>query len=517
MVNTPPAIEEVTINQIHRAFEAGTLSSEELVEEYRERIDTYDRNGPELNSIVTVNENAPERAAELDNGFAESGTFEGPLHGIPVLVKDHIETTDLPTTYGSEAFEEHYPDSESGVTQRLRDAGAIILAKTTMPDWATSWFGFSSLTGRTKNPYELTRDPGGSSSGTGAAVAANLGTVGIGTDCGGSIRVPASFDNLVGFRVTPGLISRDGVSPLVSQQDTAGPMTRTVRDTATLLDVLVDYDDRDPLTGKTELVADRGSYTNALLDDGLNGARVGVLRDAFGDDDDEASGPVTEVVERALTTMENVGAEVVERALTTMENVGAEVVDPVEIPRREQYLEETMLYILQSKRDLNDFLGDRDGPVDSVDELYENEQYHDLLDLFIGFAEDGPSDLTDHLEYWKRRNAHQDFQEEILNVFATHDLDAIVYPDVQVVPPTADEIRDGKYETMTFATNTIIASQSLCSAVSIPAGFTDDSLPVGIEFLGKPFDEPTLLELGYSFEQATTNRRPPETAPPLSE
>lgn len=493
-------IEEATIDRIHRAFEAGTLTSEELVERYLERIDAYDRAGPELNSIVTVNEAASERAADLDRTFDESGSFVGPLHGIPVLVKDHVETTALPTTYGSEAFDGYHPEVESEVTRRLRDAGAIVLAKTTMPDWATSWFGFSSVTGRTKNPYDTTRDPGGSSSGTGAAVAANLGTVGIGTDCGGSIRVPASFDNLVGFRVTPGLISRTGVSPLVSQQDTAGPMTRTVRDTATLLDVLVGYDDRDELTGKTEMVADRGSYTDFLRSDGLNGARIGVLREGFGDDDNPDAAPVNDVVERALTAMRNSGAT---------------LVDPVEIPRLNEYLGETMLYVLQSKRDLNEFLDDRDGPVASVDELYESGQYHDLLDLFVAFAEDGPSDLTDHLEYWKRRNAQYAFQDEILNVFAKHDLDAMVYPDVQVVPPTEEEIRDGKYETMTFATNTIIASQSLCSAASIPAGFTDDGLPVGIEIVAKPFDEPTLVKLGYSFERATEHRRSPETAPPL--
>ena len=501
MIHDSVTLEEATISQFHRAFEAGTLTSEALVERYLERIDAYDRNGPELNSIITVNEDASKRAAELDRTFADSGTFVGPLHGIPVLVKDHLETTDMATTYGSAAFDGYIPETESEVTRRLRDAGAIVLAKTNMPDWATSWFGFSSVAGRTKNPYELSRDPGGSSSGTGGAVAANLGAVGIGTDCGGSIRVPASFTNLVGFRVTPGLISRTGVSPLVSQQDTAGPMTRTVRETATLLDVLVGYDARDDLTGNTELTVVHGSYTNHLLADGFDGARVGVLRDGFGDDENPAAAPVNDVIERALTTMRNLGAT---------------LVDPVAIPDLETSLEETMLYILQSKRDLNAFLEERETPADSVDELYESGQYHDILDLFIGFAEDGPADLTDNLAYWKCRNAQYEFQQTILNVFASHDLDAIVYPDVQVVPPTEDEIRDGEYETMTFATNTIIASQSLCSAVSIPAGFTDDGLPVGLELLGRPFDEPTLLELGYSFEQATDHRQPPETTPPLS-
>lgn len=487
-------IEETSITDIHRAFEAGELTSKELVEQYIERIERFDHSGPELNSVQTINKSAIETAIELDEKFAASGEFVGPLHGIPVVIKDHIETTDMPTTYGSEAFDGYYPDSDSEVTQRLRDAGAILLAKTNMPDWATSWFGFSSVAGRTKNPYDLDHDPGGSSSGTGAAVAANLSTVGIGSDCGGSIRVPASFDNLVGFRVTPGLISRSGVSPLVSQQDTAGPMTRTVRDTAKLLDVLVGYDNNDHLSGKSELAGTHDSYTNRLNEDGLQGTRIGVLRDGFGD-----GKPATKV------------NSVIEQALTTISNLGATLVDPVEIPDLNDYLSDTMLYVLQSKHDLDEFLTERDTPVSSVEEMYETDQYHPLLDLFIAFAEDGPTDLEDNIEYWKRRNAQQDFQQEILNVFAKNDVDAIVYPDVQVPPPSESEIRDGKYETMTFATNTIIASQSLCSAMSVPAGFTDDGLPVGMEFLGKPYDEASLVEYGYAFEQATQHRTSPET------
>ncbi|WP_101296772.1 amidase [Halegenticoccus soli] len=493
-------LEEATIDEIHRAFESGDLTSRELVERYLERIDAYDRAGPELNSVILVNDRAADRAAELDAEFEESGEFTGPLHGIPVLVKDALETADMPTSFGAKAFEDYVAERDAAVVARLREAGAIILAKTTLPDWATSWFGFSSIAGRTKNPYAPDRDPGGSSSGTGAAVAANLGAVGIGTDCGGSIRVPASFDNLVGFRVTPGLISRAGVNPLVSHQDTAGPMTRTVRETALLLDVLVGYDEADPLTAVTELRRVDGSYVDQLRTDALRGARIGVVRDAFGDDANAA--PVNRVIEGALAAMRHSGAV---------------LVDPVELPNLGDHLSRTMLYVLQSKRDINDFLAERDVPVDTVEELYETGQYHELLDLFVAFVEDGPEDLEDNLEYWRSRMAQYAFQREILSAFAEHDLDAMVYPDVQVIPPTETEIREGTYETMTFPTNTLIASQSLCTAMSVPAGFTDDGLPVGIEFLGRPFDEPTLIRLGYSFEQATHHRRPPETTPPLSE
>ncbi|MFB9807889.1 amidase [Haladaptatus pallidirubidus] len=356
--------EEATIAQIHRGFESGTITSRDLVEHYHQRIDAYDQNGPELNSIIEINNAAVDRAEELDKKFSEEGEFTGPLHGIPVLVKDALETTDMPTTFGSDAFKGYMAEKDAEVIQRLREAGAIILAKTNLPDWATSWFGFSSVIGRTKNPYDLDRDPGGSSSGTGAAIAANLGAVGIGTDCGGSIRVPASFDNLVGIRMTPGLISRSGVNPLVSHQDTAGPMTRSVRETAQLLDVIVGYDEEDKLSANNELTEIDGSYLNHLKADALNGARIGVLRGSFGDENNPDAAPVNTVIDDAIVTMRNSGAV---------------IVDPVDIPRLADYLEETMLYILQSKRDLDEFLGEIDGPVDSVDELYENGEYHELL------------------------------------------------------------------------------------------------------------------------------------------
>lgn len=210
-------IVETSIDEIHAAYRSNDLTCQELVEEYLNRIDTYDQNGQELNAIINVNPQAMEQAIELDDHFADDG-FVGPLHGIPFVVKDQVETADTITTFGSEAFANYQPSEDATVIKRLREAGAVILAKTNLPDWATSWFGYSSVIGRTKNPYDPERDPGGSSSGTGAAVAANLRAVGIGEDTGGSIRLPASFNNLFGIRVTPGLLSRTGMSPLVSSK-----------------------------------------------------------------------------------------------------------------------------------------------------------------------------------------------------------------------------------------------------------------------------------------------------------
>ena len=229
MTALPFRLQEATIDDVHSAFRSGELTCRRLVELYLARIEAYDKDGPELNSILTVNPSVLEEADELDRSFERNGEFVGPLHGVPVLVKDQAETAGIRTTFGSVAFEGYVPEEDATAVRRLKEAGAVVLAKTNLPDFATSWFAYSSAGGVTKNPYDLDRDPGGSSGGTGAAVAANLGTVGIGEDTGGSIRVPASFDNLVGVRVTTGLISRRGLSPLVVFQDTAGPMTRTSR------------------------------------------------------------------------------------------------------------------------------------------------------------------------------------------------------------------------------------------------------------------------------------------------
>lgn len=493
---------ETTVDDIHAAYETGELTCEQLVERYLDRIDAYDGNGPTLNSIITVNDHAIERARELDERFDEDGPV-GPLHGIPFVVKDQVETADITTTFGSEAFSEYVPAEDATIITKLRDAGAVILAKTNLPDWATSWFGYSSAIGRTKNPYDLSRDPGGSSSGTAAAVAANLAAVGIGEDTGGSIRLPASFTNLFGIRVTPGLLSRTGMSPLVASQDTAGPMARSAKELATVLDVAVGYDAEDEYTAVTELTDDAGTYVESLDPAALDGARIGILRDAFGDEDDPKSGPVTQKVDEAI--------EVMTRA-------GAEIVDPVRVPDLEEHIDATLLYLLQSKRDLNEFFETRpDAPVGSVEELYESGQYHEILDLFIGIAEEGPDDPADDPEYWESVAAQLSFQREALNVYAADDLDALLCPDVQVVPPTAESIESGELDTLTFPTNTVLASQSGLCAVSVPAGLTDDGLPVGVELIGKPYAEATLLSLAHAFEQKVDPRHAPETTPALEE
>lgn len=500
MTSSSFRLEEATVEDIHSAFRLGELTCRRLVEMYLARIEAYDKNGPELGSILTVNPGVLEAAEELDRAFERKGEFVGPLHGIPVLVKDQAETQGIRTTFGSVAFEEYVPEEDATAIRRLKVAGAVILAKTNLPDFATSWFAYSSAGGETKNPYALDRDPGGSSSGTGAAVAANLGAVGLGEDTGGSIRVPASFDNLVGVRVTTGLISRKGMSPLVVFQDTAGPMTRTVKDAAILLDALVGYDPEDPTTAVATLAREAGSYADGLTEGDLRESRVGVLREAFGSDDDADSAEVNRVVGEAIRAFESAGAE---------------IVDPVSVPGLMGYIETTSLYLSQSRYDIDGFLSTKPGS-HTIQELYDTGRFHSRLDLFIAIAEQAPRNPEEDPDYYKGLAARERFRGAILNVMASENLDAILFPNSQVLPPTRKDLDDWKWTVLTFPTNALIAAQSDLPSVSLPAGFAKEGVPVGFELLGKPYGEADLLRLAYSYERAASPRKSPESAPPLS-
>src|ERR1700729_903104 len=296
-------LKETTIRDIQAAYLDGRLTCVQLVQAYLDRIAAYDQSGPALNAFVKLNPVALEEAAALDMMLVQNKTLVGPLHGIPVAVKDQAETRGIETRFGSVALSGYIPEKDATIVTKMKAAGAIILGKTAMPDFATSWFGYSSVNGETKNPYDLARDPGGSSAGTGAAIASNLAAVGIGEDTGGSIRLPASFDNLVGVRVTPGLISRKGLSPLVVFQDTAGPMGRSVKDTAIVLDAIVGYDPADPYTTAYVIAGHKGSYTDHLDPNGLKGARIGVLKEAFGSDSDPDCAEVNKVVRAAIKSI----------------------------------------------------------------------------------------------------------------------------------------------------------------------------------------------------------------------
>ena len=498
-MNAGAPVTELTIAEVHAAMRAGELTSRALVDRYLDRIDAYDRTGPELNSVVTCNPTAKDRAARLDERFADTGPV-GPLHGIPVLIKDQVSTADIATTYGSEAFDEYVPAEDATIVERLREAGVVVLAKTNLPDWAAGFVGYSSVAGQTRNPYALDRDSGGSSAGTGAGIAANLGLVGIGEDTGGSIRVPASCCNLYGLRPTTGLVSRTGISPLVKRQDTAGPMARTVPDLARVFDAIVGFDPSDERTGATRMRTSDDPYVQALGTDGLEGVRLGVLRGRFGDREDPRAGPVTERVEAAMAAMADAGAE---------------LVDPVAVPALSDHLERSSLHALQPKHDIDAFLAELvDPPVDSVAELHRTGSYHEALELFETIAA-APSDPTTDPTYWPSVVAQESLRETLLYVLAANDLDGLLFPDVQVPPPKHAALRAGDIGRDDYPVNTVIASQASCPAISMPAGFTDDGLPVGVEILGQPFSERRLLAMAAAYEDHADTRRPPACAPPL--
>lgn len=491
---------EITVSEFHEKLKDNETTSEEVVRQYLDRIDEYDARGPAIGAVVNTNPEAPKRARELDEQFDKRG-LTGPLHGVPVLIKDQIQTAGLTTTFGSEAFSTFVPERNAEIVGRLRDAGAIVLAKTNLPDWGMGLCGYSSAGGQTKNPYDLKRDPGGSSAGTGAGIAANLGMIGIGSDTGGSIRVPASCCNLYGLKVTTGLISRDGISPLVPPQDSAGPMTRTPEDLARLLDVIAGFDPVDDLSG-TNAHANGGSYTECLATDTdvLREARLGVLRDAFGPDGDPSAASVTGVVEDAIERMEAAG--------TT-------IVDPVSISELESRLDRTSLYEYLGADRIDAFLEELpDAPVKSVSELYRMDSYHESLELFERVVT-STKRPTAESGYWARLSAQRSFQQAVEYTCAKHELDALVFPDVQVPPVEYEDYYTGDVMREDYPSNTFIGSQSICPAISMPAGFTDDGRPVGVELLGIPHSEPRLIELASAYDQITNARRPPTVAPEL--
>ncbi len=500
MAQIEPRLQDATIAQLHAAMRGGETSAEQLVQAFTAQIAAHDQSGAKLNAVVTLNEQAAAQARALDKRFAASGALSGPLHGIPVVIKDCLETTDMPTSFGSEVFADYMAREDATVVAKLRAAGAVILAKTTLPDWATSWFAYSSRSGETKNPYRLDCDPGGSSSGTGAAVAASFAPIGLGTDCGGSVRLPASFCNLVGVRSTPGMISRKGCNPLVGVQDTIGPMTRSVEDAARLFSALAGYDPADPLTCVHGIGRAPASYLPALGPDGLAGMRIGVVRNAFGSASLPAAAAVNGVLDGALAELRAGGATLVD----------------VEIPDLGQWLVDTSLYLLKSKFDIDAFLAERvDAPARSVQAIVASGRYHPKLDLLEGIAA-GPDAPLDDMAYHRAYAAREAFMQLVVNIMARERLATLVYPTAQVPPPRRSETDSGEWTTLTFPTNTLIGSQTWMPAMTVPAGFTDDGLPVGMEILARPYDEPTMFRVAYGFEQVRGHRRHPEALPMAS-
>ncbi|MEF8800036.1 MAG: amidase family protein [Halolamina sp.] len=486
-------VREATVAEIHDAIAGGDCTAVDLVESYRARIAAYD---DELNAVLTLNGDAHERADHLDERFAEEG-FTGSLHGVPLLLKDNQDTADMPTTAGSAALADCIPEEDAFVVEQLREAGAVVLGKANLQELSFGVDTISSLGGATRNAYDRARRPSGSSGGTASAIAANLAAVGTGSDTCSSVRSPPAFNDLVGFRPSRGLVSASGVVPLCATQDTVGPITRTVEDAARMLDVLVGYDREDPVTatGVGEPPAD--GYVSHLRKDGLSGARIGVARELFGlsperDADPDAAQAVTEVIDDAIAELEAAGAT---------------VVDPVEIIDRE-FLDSARVLGYEFKRDIDAYLADRpEVPYDTLAELVETDIIAPSIEKRIhdgDILEADTERLRENAEYLDRLERRREIRVDTEARLVEHDLDALLYPPSTVPPvkiPAHQPFEELRCE---------LAAHTGLPAITVPAGFTDDGLPVGLELLGRKFAEPRLLEVAYSFEQATDHRRPPE-------
>ncbi|MGF7060079.1 amidase family protein [Brassicibacter mesophilus] len=486
-------LHEATITSVHNAMKSGELTCRKLVEMYLARINAYDRLGPALNSIIMINPKALEIADELDKRFKTSGLV-GPLHGIPVLLKDNVDTGDMPTTAGSLSLEGVIPADDAFITKKLKQAGAIIIAKVNLHEFAVWGETASSILGQTLNPYDLTRTPGGSSGGTGAGISSNFGIIGIGTDTINSVRSPASACSLVGFRPTVGLVSRDGIVPYSMTQDTAGPIMRTVEDTAKVLDVIAGYDSDDPATawsiGKVP-----ETYTRFLNKEGLKGKRIGVLKSFFGDK--EIHQEVNKVINNSLEEMKKNGATIV----SIEENIDAD-----------KLVKEISVHLYDLKAHLNIYLEDLGSraKVNSLADVIASGKYHEGIEENIKFAE--TLDINSP-EYNERLIKRMELRNLVMRIMAEYKLDAIVYPHQK-----RPVVRVGEAQ---VERNGVIGSVTGFPACVVPAGFTKPTdtapigVPVGMEILGREWDEPTLIEIAYGFEQATGYRKVPVSVPCL--
>lgn len=491
---------ESTLDEIHAAMRTGQISCHDLVQQYLNRIEAYDRQGPALHAIQTVNPEALAEADRLDAQLARSGPV-GPLHGIPILVKDQVEVRDFRTTYGSALFSDFVPSRDATVVGRLKAAGAIVLAKTTMGEFAAGFVG--SAFDFCRNAYDPTRNPSGSSCGTGVGLAANFGTVGIGEDTGGSIRGPAAHNNLVGLRPTVPLVSRYGMMPSAPSRDTLGPMARTVRDTALLLDVIAGYDPNDPVTAASfgHLPT---TFTSFLDADGLRGIRLGVIREPLAPDTD----PAAEDYARVRSAIDD--------ALSVMAERGATIVDPVGIPLVLDLIKRGF-DPYEAEEATHRYLAELVGP--PVKSLREIVLSGVVIMARRNRLADSLGKSTDDPGYLQALLAREELRRIVLKLMADHELDALVYATYDHEPlviPADVMTRSGNAGVGTLSSeNRRLAPVMAFPALSVPAGFTSGSLPVGIEFLGRPFSEGTLLRIGYGYEQATQHRRPPTTTPAL--
>ena len=492
----PFILEETTIAQIQAAFRDRSLTCRSLVEQYLARIDAHDKQGAALNAIVMVNPRALETADELDRRFRQSGAV-GPLHCVPVIVKDNYETIDMPTTAGSLSLKGMMTGKDAFVVKRLRDAGAVMIAKSNMAEFAFSPVETinSILPGYTRNPYDTSRVTAGSSGGSAAAAAANFGAVALASDTGDSIRGPAAHQALVGLRSTMGLVSRAGVVPLNLGADIAGAVTRTVADTVAVLQVIAGEDPDDPATNASRGKVD-ANYAAAMRPDGLKGARIGVLHQAYD----------TPTLDRDVDA-------VFRAALGELRTLGAEVIDPVAVEGLDEMRAAQVGGCNQFKYDLNRYLaalGDK-APMHSLDEIVKSRQFHPSIQVRIesGQASD---DVPGESPGCRSREAFREkLRAGVVKLMDAARLDALAYPTWSNPPRLIGDLNTpGGDNSQLFAPSTGFP------AITVPMGYTRrDTLPAGLQLLGRAWSEATLIRLAYAYEQATHHRHPPASTPPL--
>lgn len=492
----PFRVEETTIARIHEALVSKQITCRGLVDQYLRRIDAYDKNGPAINAIVVVNPKALEVADQLDRRFTQSG-ITGPLHCVPMIVKDNFGTKDLPTTAGSLSLQGFIPQNDAFQVKRIRDAGAIVLAKSNMAEFAFSPYETVSsiLPGYTRNPYSLDRVTAGSSGGTAAAVAANFGAVGLGSDTGNSIRGPSSHQSLAGIRSTMGLTSRGGVVPLSLAADIAGPLARSVEDAVAVFQVIAGEDADDPVT-RDARVHMPVSYLASLKPEGLKGARIGVLRQAY---------------ERETTDAEVV--HVFRAALADMTRAGAQIIDPATVEGLDEMRRQQSGSCAPFKSDLNGYLAAHpNAPVHSLEEIIKSGRFHPSIQrrLEQSQAVETTPDLNEGCR--SRDRFRERLRTAVLKLMEDQKLDALVYPTWSNPPR-----RIGDLNTPHGDNSQLFSPSTGFPAINVPMGYTGGGmLPAGLTIYGRPWDEPRLFRIAYAYEQATRHRRPPPTVPPLT-
>ena len=477
---------EKTIDQLQSAQARGEVSSRDLVVAYLARIAAYDQAGPALNAIVTLSPDALDQADRLDQERAATGP-RGPLHGIPILVKDNYDTADMPTSGGALALATLRPQRDAALVRKLREAGVVILGKTTLHELAAGITTTSSLTGATRNPYHLEKVPGGSSGGSGAAVAASFAAAALGSDTCGSIRIPAANQNLVGLRSTFGLSSRAGVMPLSWTQDVSGPLARCVEDLAVLLDATVGEDTDDRATaGASDHIPP--SYRAALKHGALAGLRIGVLDAFFGATPDEIE--VSGTVREALRSMQAGGATLV----------------PVVVPDMDRMLAGSSAIPHEFKFDLADYLSAHpSAPVRSLGQILALGLHHQALDHSLR-VRDLPAERNTAASR-EAAGLRQTLRNVLCEVFDANGLDVIAHPTLRRLPCNIGDSQAGHTCQLSASTG--------FPAISFPAGFSADGVPIGVEFLGRPYAETLLLNCAYDWERLGPGRLPPFSTPPL--